>query len=47
MVKDPVCGMVVNENKARYEADYKDKSYCFCSEDCKESFEKKPEQFVK
>ena len=40
---DPVCGMQAGD---RIALDYKGKSYRFCSEYCKQQFEKNPESFV-
>ena len=43
-MKDPVCGMEVNENtEAR--SIYKGKAYYFCSAACKQKFEKNPENY--
>lgn len=47
MVKDPVCGMQVDEKKAAGSSLYKGQTYYFCSASCREKFEKQPEQFVK
>lgn len=47
MVKDPVCGMEVDPDKAEYKSEYKGEVYYFCSERCKKGFERKPERFVK
>ena len=47
MVKDPVCGMEVNEKTAKYEMGYEGKKYYFCSVMCKEEFEKVPRKYVK
>jgi len=44
--KDPVCGMTV-ETKSAEKADYKGKTYYFCSKEEKTTFEKSPEKFVK
>ncbi len=46
MAKDPVCGMEVNEDKAAATADFKGKTYYFCSAACKEKFEVSPEKYV-
>jgi len=48
--KDPVCGGDVSVNKAEKagrKSSYKGKTYYFTSEECKEQFDKNPEQFVK
>ncbi len=47
MMKDPVCGMEVNEGQAKAKATYKDQTYYFCSDGCKQKFEKNPEQYAK
>lgn len=44
MAKDPVCGMEVKEEKVC--TDYKGKHYCFCSENCKKTFEQDPEKYA-
>ncbi len=45
-MKDPICGMDVKES-SRFKSDYKGKAYYFCSASCKQSFDKKPEGYVK
>ncbi len=47
MTKDPVCGMDVNENQAKAKADYEGRTFYFCSEHCKQKFEKTPQQYIK
>ncbi len=47
MAKDPVCGMEVDEKKAKYVTEYGGKKYFFCSAGCRERFEKNPEDFLK
>jgi len=44
MAKDPVCGMEVEEGKIC--STREGKKYCFCSQACKESFEKDPSRYV-
>ncbi len=46
MVKDPVCGMEVNPDKANYVRDYKGKTYYFCSQSCMNEFNGSPEKFI-
>lgn len=46
MVTDPVCGMKVDERNSTISADYKDKKFHFCSEECKEVFETNPEPYA-
>ncbi len=48
--KDPVCGMDVDETKAAAAgraSEYGGTRYYFCSETCKQHFEKDPERFLK
>lgn len=46
MFKDPVCGMTVKIEKGiKYE--YKNETFYFCSQFCKNEFEKNPEKFLK
>lgn len=47
MVKDPVCGMEVDENKVKHQVQYMDKTYYFCAMRCKASFEEAPEKYLK
>lgn len=46
MAKDPVCGMQVDEKKAAGKADYKGRTYYFCSAGCKMAFEQSPEKYA-
>lgn len=46
MIKDPVCGMVVDPTKAVATTVYKEKTYYFCTSNCKAAFEQRPEKFV-
>lgn len=45
--KDPVCGMMVEEDKAAATYEYKGKTYYFCAPGCKAAFEKDPEKYLK
>lgn len=42
-MKDPVCGMEVDENNDSLE--YKEKRYYFCCASCRWAFENNPSQF--
>ena len=44
--KDPVCGMEVDPKKAAHTATYQRKTYYFCSQSCKESFDREPEKYA-
>jgi YHS domain-containing protein len=41
---DPVCEMKVSSDLLK--ADYQGKSYFFCSDHCKQQFEKDPEAYI-
>jgi YHS domain-containing protein len=47
MAKDPVCGMNVDEGKAKYRSTHSGTTYYFCSAGCKESFDKNPGKYLK
>jgi len=46
MVKDPVCGMNVDEKTATLKSEHMGKTYYFCNQSCKEVFEKNPQRFA-
>jgi Cu+-exporting ATPase len=46
MVKDPVCGMEVNEQTATQKAEYGGKTYYFCAPGCKRAFEAEPAKYL-
>ena len=45
-VKDPVCGMTIDAEKAAGKTDYQGETYYFCSNSCQEKFAANPAQFV-
>jgi len=47
MVKDIVCGMMVDEKSAPAKTTYKGKEYFFCSKHCKAEFENGPEKYIR
>jgi Cu+-exporting ATPase len=47
MVKDPVCGMEIEEKEAVGTSQYKGTTYYFCALSCKKDFDKDPEKFLK
>ena len=47
MVKDPVCGMNVDEKTAKIKSECDGKSYYFCNVACKQTFDKNPSKFMK
>jgi Cu+-exporting ATPase len=46
MVRDPVCGMDVDEMSSTIKAEHGGRTYFFCAQGCKERFERSPEKFV-
>jgi YHS domain-containing protein len=46
VAKDPVCGMMVDEKRARYVSEFKGAKYYFCSSSCKSSFDREPQKYV-
>ena len=46
MVKDPVCGMNVDEKTTALKSEYMSKTYYFCNQSCKAVFEKNPKRFT-
>lgn len=47
MVRDPVCGMMVDSQTAEFKAEFKGQTYYFCNDACKTKFEKNPSKFIK
>ena len=46
MAKDPVCGMMVDEKKAKLKSDFMDTTYYFCAPSCKATFDKEPAKYT-
>ncbi|HEU5287894.1 MAG TPA: YHS domain-containing protein [Candidatus Limnocylindria bacterium] len=47
MAKDPVCGMDVDTKPGAKQSTYQGKTYYFCSDGCKQSFERDPGRYAK
>jgi YHS domain-containing protein len=47
MHRDPVCGMVLDENTAKYKITYQGETYYFCSVNCKKKFKRRKTKFIK
>lgn len=45
--RDPVCNMEVDEQSAAGRSQYQGEDYFFCSQDCKQKFDRNPEQYAK
>ena len=46
-VNDPVCGMMVDSEKAASSIEYDGKVYYFCAQGCRAQFEKEPMKYIK
>ncbi|WP_174590923.1 YHS domain-containing protein [Methanocella conradii] len=46
MVKDPVCNMEVNPTSPGAKETYQGKTYYFCCESCKATFDKNPDKYA-
>jgi len=46
MVKDPVCGMEIDEKDAVPDMEYEGETYYFCSASCYEKFTTSPQIFA-
>jgi YHS domain-containing protein len=46
MVKDPVCGMEIDEKRSSARSTYKGVTYFFCAKGCKVAFDKEPEKYL-
>ncbi len=44
-MKDPVCGMAVDEKTAKLKSEHDGVTFYFCSARCKASFDKDPHKF--
>ena len=45
-VKDPVCGMMIEDTTAAARSTYQGKTYYFCAQECKTTFDANPERYV-
>jgi len=43
---DPVCGMEVNPASAEAQSEFGGQTFYFCSQECKQKFAAKPEQYI-
>ena len=46
MIEDPVCGMQINIDTAPAKTELDGEIYYFCSEACKEAFERNPNKYL-
>jgi YHS domain-containing protein len=47
MAKDPVCGMMVDEARARSSSAHGGRTYFFCAPACKQRFDADPARFAR
>lgn len=47
MQRDPVCGMQVDEKKAKATSEHNGQKVYFCSDQCKQKFDQNPQQYAK
>lgn len=45
-VKDPVCGMEVDPQKAAAQSEYQGQTYYFCSLGYKQAFDQEPQKYM-
>lgn len=47
MPRDPVCGMILDENTAKFKITHDGETYYFCCLQCKKRFKRHYDKFVK
>lgn len=47
MLEDPVCGLCLYPDDTSVQSMYEQDIFYFCSDKCKEKFEKDPEKYIK
>jgi YHS domain-containing protein len=47
MAQDPVCGMDVQPEQAAGQSEYQGRTFYFCSDGCKEKFDKEPQRYAR
>jgi len=45
-VKDPICGMTVNIERAKYKSEFDAQLFYFCCAGCKQAFDRQPEKYA-
>lgn len=45
-ITDPVCGMTIDMESAAASVVFQGKTYHFCSDGCRDTFERNPEQYA-
>jgi xanthine dehydrogenase accessory factor len=44
--RDPICGMTVDPDRAKYKSEYDGRTFYFCCAHCKQAFDKEPEKVL-
>ena len=44
-MKDPVCGMMVDENTAKFKSEHEGTMFYFCSASCMNAFNRDPHRY--
>jgi xanthine dehydrogenase accessory factor len=44
--RDPICGMTVDQTKAKYKTEFQGKMFYFCCARCKQTFEQNPQRYL-
>ena len=47
MERDPVCGMELRPGQEEASITYQDRTFHFCSVECRKRFEQKPKDYIK
>lgn len=45
-VKDPVCGMMIDQETAQFKSEHMGQTYYFCSSSCKSTFDQDPMKYA-
>jgi len=45
MMKDPVCGMMVDEKSSKLKSEHDGETFYFCSVGCKSTFDRDPHRY--
>ena len=46
MTTDLVCGVKIDQASTEFQSQFAGKKYFFCSEECRQEFEDRPEEYV-
>ena len=45
MMKDPICGMIVDEKKTSLKSEHEGQTFYFCSGSCQKKFDSDPHKY--